>query len=96
LGKGVIICRGKAFLLAAIVLITASVANADLALTVNGLDTSMPVEVEPDDDIIIAVAGRTDEQKESYLVTCEMGGKLTPLRTMSGPNSEKATIFTMR
>lgn len=47
-------------------------------LTVNGLDTSMPIEVKAD-DIIIAVAGQTDEQKESYSVTCEMGGKLEPL-----------------
>ncbi|MHC4573609.1 MAG: hypothetical protein ACYS76_05685 [Planctomycetota bacterium] len=72
-------CRGKTFLLTVIVLIMASVANADLTLTVNGLDTSMPVEIKPDDDIIIAVAGQTDEQKESYSVACEIGGKLTPL-----------------
>jgi len=56
-----------------------SVANAGLVLTVNGLDTSMPIEVKSDDDIIIAVTGQTDEQKESYSVTCEMGGKLEPL-----------------
>ena len=61
-----------------------SVANADLTLTVNGLDTSMPVEVEPGGDIIIAVAGQTDEQKESYSVTCDTGGKVERL---SEPNT---------
>jgi hypothetical protein len=61
-----------------------SLAYADLTLTVNGLDTSMPVEVEPGNKIIIAVAGRADEQKESYSVTCDVGGKLTPL---SEPNT---------
>jgi len=50
-----------------------SVANADLTLTANGLDTSKPIEIEPDGDIIIAVSGQTDEQKESYSVTCEVG-----------------------
>jgi hypothetical protein len=78
-GKGFIMCTGKTFLLTAIVLIMASVADAGLVLTVNGFDTSMPIDVKTDDDIIIAVAGQTDEQKESYSVTCEMGGKLTPL-----------------
>ena len=74
-----------------------SVANAGLVLTVNGLDTSMPVEVEPDDDIIIAVAGQTDEQKESYSVTCEIGGKLTPLpepNTLAEKPKEGDYLFT--
>ena len=61
---------------------------AELTLTVNGLDTSMPVQVEPDDDIIIAVSGQTNEQKESYSVTCEMGGKLTPLPEPNTPTEE--------
>ncbi len=74
----------ETLLITVIVLIMASVANASLVLTVNGLDISMPIEVKADDDIIIAVAGQTDEQKESYSVTCEMGGKLEPL---SEPNT---------
>jgi len=69
----------RAVLTAAIVLTIASIANADLTLTVNGLDTTEPIEVEPDHDIIFTVAGQTDEQKESYSVTCEMAGKLEPL-----------------
>jgi len=82
-------CREKAFLLAAVILVMASVANAGLVLTVNGLDTSMPIEVKAGDDIAIAVAGQTNVQKESCSVTCEMGGKLEPLL---GPSSlaEKA------
>lgn len=90
-------CRGKAFLLTVVVLIMASVANAGLVLTVNGLDTSMPIEVKADDDIIIAVAGQTDEQKESYSVTCEMGGKLTPLpepNTLAEKPKEGDYLFT--
>ncbi len=89
-------CRGKTFLLTAIVLIMASVANAGLVLTVNGLDTSMPIEVKAD-DIIIAVAGQTDEQKESYSVTCEMGGKLEPLpepNTLAEKPKEGDYLFT--
>ena len=75
----------------------ASVANASLVLTVNGLDTSMPIEVKADDDIIIAVAGQTDEQKESYSVTCEIGGKLTPLpepNTLAEKAKEGDYLFT--
>ncbi len=74
----------KIFLLVAIALTMVSIANADLVLTVNGLDTTKPIEVEPNDNIIIAVAGQTDEQRESYSVTCEMGGKLEPF---SEPNT---------
>jgi len=37
-------CRGKAFLLTAVILVMASVANAGLVLTVNGLDTSIPIK----------------------------------------------------
>jgi len=89
-------CRGKSFLLT-VVLIVTSVANAGLVLTVNGLDTSMPIEVKADDDIIIAVAGQTDEQKGSYSVTCEMGGKLEPLpepNTLAEKPEEGDYLFT--
>lgn len=73
------VSRGKSFLLVAILLTTASVINANLILTVNGLDASKPIEIEQGKEIIIAIAGQTNEQKESYSVTCEMGGKLTSL-----------------
>ncbi len=79
------ICRGKTMLckktsvLAIFLLTVVPVAEADLTLMVNDLNVSEWIEVRPDDDIIIAVAGQTNEQKESYSVTCEVGGKLTPL-----------------
>lgn len=90
-------CNQKAFLFVAITLAMASVANAGLVLTVNGLDTSMPIEVKADDDIIIAVAGQTDEQKKSYSVICEMGGKLEPLpesNTLAEKPKEGDYLFT--
>ena len=80
-----------------ILLAMVSIANADLVLTVNGLDTSMPIEVESKDDIIIVVTGQTDEQKESYSVTCEMGGKLKPfteLNTLAEKPKEGDYLFT--
>jgi len=61
---------------------------AELTLTVNDLDTTMPVQIEPDDDIIIAVTGETDEHNESYSVTCEMGGKLTAIPEPNTPAEE--------
>ena len=70
-----------------------SIANGDMTLTVNGLEASMPVEVKADTDIIVAVAGQTDEQKESYSVTCEMGGKLEPL---SEPNTSAEELMSDR
>jgi hypothetical protein len=63
-------------------------ASADLTLTVNGLDTLMPVEIKPNDDIIIAIAGQTDEQKEDFLITCDVGSKLTPLPEPNSPTDE--------
>lgn len=101
-----VIIRGKTMsgkktsTLAAIILIiltVVSVAKADLTLTVNDLDASERIEVRPDDDIIIAVAGQTDEQKENYLITCEVGGKLTPLpgpNTLSEEQKENKYLFT--
>jgi len=90
-------CRGKTFLFTAVILIMASVANAGMVLTVNALDTSMPVEVKADDDIVIAVSGQTDAQKQSYSVICEMGGKLEPLpepNTLAQKPKEGDYLFT--
>jgi hypothetical protein len=74
-----------------------SAANADLTLKVNGLDTSMPVEIKPDDDIIIAISGQTEEQKEDFVITCDTGCKLTPLSdtNLSADDSvERGYLFT--
>ncbi len=78
----------KKLLIIAIMLLLPVCANADLTLMINGLDTSMPVEIEPDDDIIIAVVEQTGEQKENYSVTCDMGGKLTPLPEPNSPTEK--------
>jgi hypothetical protein len=69
----------KTRLISILLALIISVADAGQTLTVNGLDTSMPVQVKPDAGIIIEVAGQTAEQKETCSVTCEVGGKLTPL-----------------
>lgn len=74
-----------------------SIANADLVLTVNGLDTSKPIEVAGNSDIIIGFSGQTNEQKESCSVTCEMGGKLEPLpepNTLAEKPKEVDYLFT--
>ncbi len=50
----------KIFLFAAFILAIVSVANADLSLTINGLDaTTGPLEINSKEDLIIAVAGET-------------------------------------
>lgn len=91
--------RGKkTFILAAIVLTltSTSIVNGRMTLTVNGLMTLEPIEIEPDNDVIIAVAG-TDEQKESYSVTCETGGELELLpqpNTLAEEQASDRYLFT--
>ncbi len=75
----VVVCVGVIVILMVLPARSQESGGATPTLTVNGLDASMPVEIEPDEDIIIAVAGLTEEQKESYWVTCETGGELTAL-----------------
>jgi len=72
-----------------IVLVMISVANADLSLTVNGLDATKPLEIKGKENLVIAVAGESDAKAQDISVTCNMG-KLEPL---SGPNTlaEKPT-----
>jgi hypothetical protein len=74
----------KAFLLAAIVLTMASVANAELTLTVKELDTSTPVEVNGKDNLVIAVAGPNKDESDETLVTAVIG-KLEPLIEANTP-----------
>ena len=63
----------KTVLFTAVVLIIASTANADLSLTVNGLDATKPLEIESKEDLIIAIAGESDANAQDILVTCNMG-----------------------
>src|SRR4030043_1366601 len=87
----------KRLLIIIIVLCCQTVANADLALTVNGLDTSKPIEVTGNSNIIIGVAGQNKERKENYSVTCEMGGKLkliTEPNILAGMPTLELYLFT--
>ena len=60
-----------------------SVANADLSLTVNGLDATKPLEIKGKENLIIAVAGQSDAKAQNISVTCDIG-RLEPL---SEPNT---------
>jgi hypothetical protein len=50
----------KILLLAVIVLTLTSAANADLVLTLNGLDTAGYAKTEGKNNLVIAVAGNTE------------------------------------
>ncbi len=91
--KGIIMEREKTHLLAVIVLVITSIANANPVLTVNGFDTSVPVEINADVNIIIGINYPNDVVSQNYIVTCEVGGKLTPL---SEPNSSSKQQTTKR
>jgi len=66
-----------------------SVANADLSLTINGLDATKPLEIKGKENLIIAIAGQSDAKAQDISVTCDIG-RLEPL---SEPNTlaEKPT-----
>jgi len=83
----------KAFLFTAIVLAVASIANADLTLTVNGLDTSNPIEIKSQ-DIVIGVAGKPEQLKQVYSITCEAGGKLETLAKPKHTGKKGEYLFT--
>ena len=64
----------KTFLFAAFILAIVSVANADLSLTINGLDaTTCPLEINAKDDLIIASAGKTQADANRCSVTASGG-----------------------
>jgi hypothetical protein len=69
----------KAFLLAAIVLMSVSVARADLILTLNGTDTSdFPLIIWNVGDLLVAVAGSTQIEPNDVSVSA-IGGVLEPV-----------------
>jgi len=68
----------KAFLLTAVVLAMASVSNAELAFTVNGLDVTNPLEINGEEDLIIAVVEKNEAKAQDISVTTD-GGKLEQL-----------------
>jgi len=65
----------KIFLLAAIVLIIAAISNAELTLTINGVDVVEPQVIGSSKDLIIAVAGKSEAETQDISVTAD-GGKL--------------------
>jgi hypothetical protein len=80
----------KTFLLAAIVLTLNSVTNADLVLTLNGLDAAKEsIEIEGKDNIVIAVAGSTEVEPNTYYIKATGG----TLETTVGPNAEYSFTF---
>ena len=67
--------RQKVFLFAAIVLTMASTANADLILTLNGVDAAKePLEIKGKNNLVITVAGQTQVNANDYSVTASGGG----------------------
>ncbi len=70
----------KIFLFAAIVLAMVSIADAELTLTINGLDATKPMEIKGKENLVIAVAGASEAKaQEDLSVTCDIG-KLEPLK----------------
>jgi len=55
-----------------------SVANAELILTINELEATKPLEIKGKEDLIIAIAGKSEAKTQDISVTCDMG-KLEPL-----------------
>ena len=81
-------CNRRTFLLAVAVLAVTSVANADLILTLNGLDTAKePVEIKGKNNLVIAVAGDTKVDPDAYSVTAT-GGVLEPITEPNAISSQ--------
>lgn len=79
----------RAFLSSVILFAMISVANADLILTINGLDVAEPLEIKGKEDLIIAVAGKSEAKAQDISVTAD-SGKLEPLTEPNAP-AEKAS-----
>ncbi len=77
-------CRGKTLLITAVVLAMVSIANAELTLTVNGLDAIEPLEIEGRDNLVIAIAGQSEAKAQDMSVTCD-NGKLDALTKPNKP-----------
>lgn len=61
------------------ILVTSSNANAEVVLTVNGIDVAKePTEIKGGEEIIIAIEGEK-EKDVNYFVTAEMGCKIEPI-----------------
>ncbi len=83
----------KIFLFAAIALSMVAIANADLSLTVNGLDATVPFKVEGKDELVISVAGADKVDKQNCSVICEDRGRLEIMGGPSEVNDVNATAY---
>jgi len=79
----------KAFLAAILVLTAASIAEAGLMLTVNGLDTASIPEIPCKGSLVIAVSGQSDGKLRDLAVSSDVG-KLEPLILAGTPAKERA------
>jgi hypothetical protein len=66
-----------------------SITNAELTLTINGLDATKPLEIKGKDNLVIAIPGQSDAKAQDISVTCNMG-KLESLTKPSKPAKEPA------
>lgn len=97
MGRGEIMRTAKTLLIVTFLLSLTVAVRADLVLTVNGMDTLMPIDVMPDDDIIIGVSGGTGDPSELFSVSCEVGGKLETLgepNTLADTSNQIGYLFT--
>ncbi|MCG7854144.1 MAG: hypothetical protein MIO92_16635 [Methanosarcinaceae archaeon] len=78
----------KAFLAAILVLTAASMAEADLILTVNGLDTAGILEIPCKGSLVIAVSGQSDVRLRDLAVISDTG-RLEPLIVAGTPAKER-------
>jgi len=64
-------------------LLFVSLVNAEVVLTLNGIDAAkQPVDIEGKENLLIAIGG-TIEKKVSYSVKVEMGGEIQPIEKLS-------------
>lgn len=50
-----------------------SIANAELSLTIRGLDTTKPLQIKGKENLIIAIAGQSEAKAQEISVTCDKG-----------------------
>jgi hypothetical protein len=64
---------------AIVILAVASIANAELTLTINGFDAAKLPEIKGRDNLVITIAGQSDIEAQDISITCDTG-KLEPLK----------------
>ena len=86
----------KMIVISAMALATASVVNAEVVLTLNGIDAvKEPVEIVGKEDLIVAVEGEVVEDVV-YLVTVEKGGEIKPVTSLESSVQKLPESFLFR